>query len=358
MNYNDLRENTVRFLKHLKGNKPWEFKFSSISDPNLIGSSLAVMLTALIDTLDTFTKNQKKEWADYLNSFQKPSGFFYDEDINDQNRVPGYTAQRALFHRTRHAFFALSTLGYPPKYSFHFLNNLMTSSSIRRWMTDLDLSNYWDASNKIMDLCLFLNHEATVRKNQEAKNMIRIILDVCDQNTNPKTGYHDLGKSDLRNAMAGAMHIYPLYFLHKRKPLYPEQVIKTTLSLQQSDGLFGYDPGSGGEDCLDYDAVNILVNFSFITNFMHNEIKECLHKVLKAIEHCSNPDGGFCCHRRNENYRFGTFTTEVSIGASSLWSTYSRLLTIAMSSKVVNNHLASGGWNLENNMMEIWNGGI
>lgn len=355
--YHRLRNGAIGFLESLRINKSWKFKFSSLNQPNLIGSSLAVMLAALLGWLNNLNDEQRKSWADYLNSFQQPDGFFEDEDISDKNLSSGYTKERALFHRTRHALFALTTLDYKPKYNFMFIQDKFDLRSTEKWMHKLNLSNFWDSANKIMDLLLFLTYEAKVNSNKKAEETVNLILDICDKNINPNTGYQDSGKSELRNAMAGAMHIYPLYFLWKRTPRYPDKVIETTLFLQQSDGLFGYEVGTCGEDCLDYDATNILVNFSFIVTKYEREIKESLAKLLNAIDACKNTDGGFCCHRRNENYHFGTLTTEVSIGTSSLWSTYARLLTIAMATKVLNNHPAAGNWNLGNNIMEIWDGG-
>lgn len=352
LQYEDLKIRSLNFLAKTNGGKPWEFKFSEKNPTTLIASSLAVMLLGLLDSIKSLKSKEKENWAAYLNSFQREDGFFSDEDIEEKNLMPGYTKERALFHRTRHVLFALTTLGYKPKYRFHFLENFLTPSLVKQWMKIQDLTNYWDVSNKMMDLCLFLDYEANI--NKKADRAIDIILECCDDNTHPETGYHDQGKSDLRNAMAGAMHLYPIYFLKGRRPHYPEKVIQTTLSLQQKDGLFGYETQKGGEDCLDYDAVNILVNFSFLTPFMGEELKQSLKKLLKALEELVNEDGGFSCHLRQESYRFGTFTTEVYSGKSSLWSTYARLLTIAMAMKVLN-PLEGRKWKLGNNIMEIWN---
>lgn len=354
---NQIRANGVCFLESLRAENEFGFKFSSANRANLIGSSLAVMLGKLLGWLDNLGPDKRKAWPGYLNSFQRKDGFFEDEDISDKNRVSGYTKERALFHRSRHALFALNALGCKPKYRFGFLNELLNYKAIKKWMEQLNLSDLWDAGNKIMDLAIFLSHEAKVNANTEAAKAINFLLDSCDSNIDPKTGYHDAGKSELRNAMAGAMHLYPIYFFWGRMPKYPDKIIKTTLSLQQADGFFAYESGTCGEDCLDYDAASILVNFYFASDFYRVQIKQALERLLDAIESCRNSDGGFCCNRRQEKYRFGTFTTEVFAGGSSLWSTYSRILTIALATKVVKEHPAAGDWNLDNNIMEIWDGG-
>jgi hypothetical protein len=357
LSFDGIRKDANRFLESMRTDQSFLFRFSADNKPNLIGSALAVMLTALLGLNESLTEQEKNDWADYLNSFQRKDGFFEDEDISDENRVSGYTKERALFHRTRHVLFALATLGYKPKNDFLFLEDKMKPGAMKKWMDELDLSDFWDASNKIMDLALFLSYEALANESSDAKRALDVLIDICDENTDAKTGYQDAGKSERRNAMAGAMHIYPVYFMWRREPKYPERVLETTLSLQQSDGFFAYETKTCGEDCLDYDAVNIIVNFSFIHNGYDKKIKKSLTRLLDAIESCKNSDGGFCCHRRDENYRFGTFTTEVPVGGSSLWSTYSRILTIAMAGKVLSEHPASGDWNLGNNIMELWDGG-
>lgn len=352
-----LKLSAINFLRQMKENKEWSFRFSGSNSGNLIGSSLAVMLAGVSGWLNTLSQTQRRNWAAYLASFQNNEGFFEDEDISDQNRVPGYTRERALFHRTRHALFALSTLGYRPRKEFSFLNDLRDVKNIGQWLNELNLSNFWDASNKIMDMALFLTYEAVQGKNRKSANAVRMLLDFCDEHTNPETGYQESGKSELRNAMAGAMHIYPIYFLWGRKPKFPGRVLETTLSLQQPDGLFGYETGTCGEDCLDYDAVCILVNLSFISSGLDEKIKIALQKLLRGIIKCRNTDGGFCCHRRKEPYRFGTFSTQVPVGGSSLWSTYARIVTIAMAAKILKDNPAAGEWNLGNNLFEIWDGG-
>ncbi len=356
MHFEALQFHSARFLNGLQGEQPWTYRFSSTNEPNLIGNSLAVMLAGLLGKVDQMSEQDKQPWADKINACQQPSGFYSDDDICEENLMTGYTKERALFHRTRHALFAMNTLGVKPRYRFEFLEDMLSKPAVEKWMKGLNLKDYWDASNKMMDLCIFLEHEAKAFQNKTASKIIHMVLDICDENTNPKTGYHDRGESDLRNAMAGAMHIYPIYFVWRRQPKYPERVIDATLSLQQSDGLFSYDVGTGGEDCLDYDAVNILVNFTHITDYRRNDIKTCLTKVLDALHLCKNQDGGYCCHRRSKPYQFGTRTTEVPIGGSSLWSTYARLLTIAMATQVLTDHPSAGSWVLGNNLMEVCKG--
>jgi hypothetical protein len=111
------------------------------------------------------------------------------------------------------------------------------------WLETLDLEDYWYTSNMMMDAYLMVDHQRRraaegTPEHTQLLDSVATLLQFCDDKTNPKTGYHEDGKSEIRNAMAGAMHLYPVFFLCGRPPLYPEQVVQTTLSLQQPDGTF------------------------------------------------------------------------------------------------------------------------
>ena len=139
MQYNKIKIDAMGFLEDMRIENTWQFKFSNINQPNLIASSLAVMLGSLVGWLDHLSDQEKKSWAKYLNSFQREDGFFVDEDISDANRVTGYTYERAIFHRSRHALFALSTLGFKPRYNFTFLKDKLCVDGVKKWMKNLIL---------------------------------------------------------------------------------------------------------------------------------------------------------------------------------------------------------------------------
>lgn len=356
IDYPELKDNALKFLVSMRNKNTWEFKFSPTNPCTLIASCVAGMLAHFLDYTQTLTEQERIEWAAYIKGFQNREGWFEDFDIDDQHRLDWYGRDRALFHRTRHALCALDALGEQPSYRLRMVDRWIGPHRMRDWLGTLDFRDYWYASNMMMDLFLLLAHEYHYNPCEAALDSIRELLDYCDENTHPKTGFHDQGLSETRNAMAGAMHLFPAYFLCHRKPKYPGTVVRTTLSLQQEDGLFGYENGSGGEDCLDYDAVLILVNFYFLTGEFKSEIEQSIQKCQKAVLTCLNADGGFSPHRRGKPYNFGTKSTLVEVGNSSLWATYGRLLTIAMAGRILNP--SDKTFILGKNLMEIWDGGI
>ncbi len=299
----------------------------------------------------------KKDAINFLKEMRTSEAcWFEDEDIAEENLCPGYPKDRALLHRTRHALFALYALGERPLYKFYFLENWLDKGKMRKWYESLNLSDYWNASNMMMDVAIFLMDAAYYNKSEMFGQAVEELLYFCDENINPRAGFHDKGLSEIRNAMAGSMHLYPVYFLMKRPVKKIKKAIQTTISLQQPDGLFGYESGKGGEDCLDYDAVFILSNLSSIDRRFAPTVKKSFLKCLKGIMVCKNPDGGFSSHRRNETYFFGTKTTAVPPGKSNLWATYSRLLTIAMMTNILYPQMRKE-WKMGTNLMEVWDGG-
>lgn len=352
----ELRIEAIDFLKSMRIGDSWDFKFSPSTGPTLIGSSLAAMLAGLVGWTDELSENDKRAWADRIKQCQRDDGWFDDDDISEQNLRPGYEKSRALLHRIRHAIMALEVLGYQPEKQFDFIEQWLEEGCIRSWCQELDLSNYWYSSNMMMDASVLLLESFTRWGVTGAKNAVMELLDFCDESIDPKTGFHDRGQSELRNAMAGAMHLFPVYVMMDRKILYADQAIEATLSLQQPDGLFGYETGSGSEDCLDYDAAVILSNLGFQKPKLRHKILEAFDCLEAGLSVCRNADGGFRPHCRDEIYFFGTNTTPVKPGESSLWATYSRLMAYLIIDGF-RNQKQPEGWHTAHNIMEIWDGG-
>lgn len=240
-----MKTGAINFLKTVQGEGKWRFRFCADNNDSLIASSLAAMLGHFIGYFDGLTVNDKKEWADYINSCQNKDGWFEDDDIAEKNLCPGYLKDRALLHRTRHALFALYALGARPRYQFHFINDWLGKGKMRKWCEGLNLADYWYTSNMMMDVAIYLLDAGFYQKSEKAWQAVEELLDFCDEHINPKTGFHDGGLSETRNAMAGAMHLYPVYICMKRSILRIEEAIRTTLNLQQPDGLFAYETGTG-----------------------------------------------------------------------------------------------------------------
>ncbi|MHB9025464.1 MAG: prenyltransferase/squalene oxidase repeat-containing protein [Armatimonadota bacterium] len=345
-----LRSDALRFLHSMRDGESFAFRFSPASAPSLIGTALAAMLAGVTGWIQELSEEERKAWAGVIKACQRLDGWFEDDDIADCNLRPGYGKDRALLHRTRHALMALAALGERPEYPLAMTDAWRGSGKVAAWCAGLNLADYWYSSNMLMDAALLLLESGEGAAVDE-------LLDFCDAHLDPRTGYHDAGLSETRNAMAGAMHLYPVYIVRNRPILHAEAAIRTTLALQQPDGLYGYESGSGGEDCLDYDAVSILCNLGLQHPALRAEIITSMEKTQAGLAICRNADGGFCAHRREETYYFGTHTTPVRPGDSSLWATYSRLLTLLMIEAFLTQR-EPPGWRTAHNFFELWNGGV
>ena len=367
-----LRTRAIDWLRSMRCGDTWRFRFSERNPPTLIATACAAMLGKFLGYVDELSDADRSQWAaEILACQQADSGWFDDDDIQDGNRtvtmgkdgaMVEYCRERALLHRTRYALCALDALGAAPAHALSIVATTWQGTArMRAWLESLDLSDYWYSSNMMMDAYLMLDVERRradpgSAAHAELLESIAALLDFCDAHTSTETGYHDAGRSELRNAMAGAMHLYPVYFLCGAAPLHPEAVVRTTLSLQQPDGTFAYENDVGGEDCLDYDAALVLANFFCVDACagLRDTIVAALDRTAAAVRGQVNADGGFPSHRRATQYQFGSKSTTVEVEGSNLWATYSRMMTLAFAA-----HSAGRPTRLvtSNNLMEIWDAG-
>ena len=127
----------------------------------------------------------------------------------------------------------------------------------------------------------------------DALNALHRLLDWLDAHQHPETGFWGIQEgASLLSGMAGAYHFLPYHFCLGRPFRFPEAMIKSTLSLQQPDGLF--HPQGGGDTCLDVDAIDILVKCSRVTPHLADEVETSLKRACRSLLNNQAPDGGFC----------------------------------------------------------------
>ena len=152
----ELRGRALEYLLSMREDGSWRFRFCGHNQPSLIGSSLAAMLGGLLGFNARLDGAERQAWAGYLNSRQRDDGLFEDSDIAMENLRPGYARDRALYHRARHAVFALRSLGLAPGKPLRFVERWTPRAKMRAWATSLDLADYWYCGNMMMDAAIFL----------------------------------------------------------------------------------------------------------------------------------------------------------------------------------------------------------
>jgi hypothetical protein len=92
-------------------------------------------------------------------------------------------------------------------------------------------------------------------------------------------------------AVFAAYHFFPFYAWRGREIAHKNRIIDTALTLQNDDGLFGFERGGGA--CEDLDTIDVLALMSRTTEYRNPEIKQHLAEALRALVALQHRDGGF-----------------------------------------------------------------
>jgi len=353
------RKGALSYINSLAEDKPWILPVSKTANqPIAIASATAMLILSFLEALDDIPSNVKNEWLKYLQSFQKEDGLFEDE-IDMAEETQGYPRWALRAHRSRHIAWAIESLNGKLKYPIEFVEPFTKKGEIEKWLENLWVENIdriWAMSNWIMDMGVLLDLQHRHFGDKKAAAAVEVILTFLDAKQDCNTGYWFKNGTDLRCAMAGAMHFYPLYWAYGHKLSYFEKVVETTLSLQQPDGLFGFESGKGGCQCLDYDAMLILINGCFKLGNHRKEISSACKKVINEIMIDQLPDGSFCDSQVDEIRHWTTKAAVYNAKAGSLWDTYARLMTIAMCIEILT-HQPPKPMQSEHHLFEIFHFG-
>jgi len=362
----------VKFINQLY-NGNGTFNFSPRNRvTNIYSTCFAIMALDLINKLADYPLEEKKKMINYLHKSQDPeSGLFIDK-----NCIPSENSSHNLeyinLQITDFAQMALVTLGSKPRYKYLFLKKYKNKKYLEEWLEKLNWKNPWLVSNLIMFLLnSFIYEQEIFKVNNRA--YINFIINWLTSNQDQKKGYWNLGKkATIHNQMAGAYHFLFFYTYLNKKPKLIPKIIDSTLSIQDYDGLFNY--AGGGGSCDDLDAIDILCRSTFYTDYKREQIVKSLRRAYISIIKNQNKDGGFCWAKRNTlsfkkilfmfnfktlinngikefliNFAFklknqvyiiflkrltwkysGLNSMEVELNESDIWSTWFRLLSLAL----------------------------
>jgi prenyltransferase beta subunit len=298
INFVKFRTDVTNFVLSLQvKSHPYRlFKISpSSSDGTLLSTCFSLFSLNLLSSLTRISENDRNLIAEYILSCQKEdSGYFIDpilvkEDLSSPDHDWDYITHQSTFF----AITALRILNRNPKYSLSFLMNFQHPSRINYWLDNMDWSNPWRESNRVMFLLSFLSYLWLKEREEKVRKNIDEILDWLDNQQDEDIGFWGTQHgASLLNGMAGAFHFLFFYIYFKRPIHHINKIIDNTLNLQQSDGL--YNPRLGGEACLDLDAVDILVKLSTLTDYREKDIEASLYRTFWAIRCNQRSNGSFC----------------------------------------------------------------
>jgi hypothetical protein len=271
--------------------------FSEVAtEPTIISLCLAILTAELYDAAGWL---EQPNWAESILADQDPvTGLFIDpafSRVDLESTAPG--ADYLHYQTTYFALNALDALGTGPRHALHFVEPFRDASYLWTWLENLDWTAPWKESNWIMFIATALYAVWQWEGDGPAFAALHHLLDWLDDRQDPKTGFWGVDSgAPLVDAMAGAYHFLPFYLCLQRPIHFPEQLIDSTLSLQQPDGLF--HPSGGGDACLDVDAADILVKASLSTMHRAREVHQALKRVHAGLLDNLSSEGGFCRARQ------------------------------------------------------------
>lgn len=331
----------------LRVGEGWAFRVSQdAAQPTAIASATAALLIGFVGQDHALTPMDRAAWADHLLAFQEADGLVDDATDYAQPTQPQPTwALRA--HRTRHVAWAVECLaGRRLGRPLRFVEPCLQRDGLTRFLDalwqDMGSGGPWAWGNWVMDLGVLLDLQRRHFDDHRADDALGWLLGWLDAHLDPASGFWNPAGVDDRNAMAGAMHLYPLYWARGREVPHFERAVERTLALQQRDGLFAYEVGQGGSQCLDYDAVLVLINAWHRVPRLRPRIEAACRRTLEAIRAARNLDGSWADARVDEMRYWATRAAPFHASRGGLWDTYARLMTVAMCIEVLTGQPPAG----------------
>lgn len=335
-NYSDFKSSTLNYIETTKvANYSYSFSKSS-SVPVLYGSVYVCMLKGLFGEIDKLSTKEKRDWADYFDSFQSESdGYFRDPNLagDEFENVGMWGDGWGIRHLTAHIIIAYGRLGFRPKYDFKFLEIYYDKEYVKRWLASFDFSQaVWSQSNYIMNAVTLLQYSRDYMGNKKAETPIKIILDWLRASQRPDTGmWHDYELNTYHrkgDAIRGAYHFYPLFFYENEVLPYGEKIIDVILSSQNSWGAFEDHLMPSGA-CEDIDALDPLIRYSKLKDYRSSEVKTAVQKSFIWYLANLSEKGGFEFMLETPNEYGGHPLTSSKLNEANLFATWFRTLGLA-----------------------------
>lgn len=355
-----VQENAFRFLEKLrvKGEPAGRFHYSVYgTTPILYASVYGALLCDLLNRVDALTICDRREWIDYINSYQCEDGLYRDHLL--ENDVAESIDWWGWRHLSAHVVSAVTALGGKPLRPFHFLNLLYGSGHAYRWISELPWSeSSAHVSNTVMNYGVLLQYERDVRSSELAGAALAELFDFLDENICPETGLWGRPQpgdlQGLSEAVQTSYHLWNLYFYDQRPIPCITKGIDCCLATQNRYGGFGNAYNTSA--CEDIDSIDPLCRFYFITEYRHADIELCLKNALRWVLANQMIDGGFV-FRRFAEFKYGHELMKTDPEESSLFATWFRMLSVAYIGQALN--LPVSACNLKLNLRcpgyQFWN---
>lgn len=324
------------------------FRFAPEGEATVTSTAIGVLLAEGLGKLADLPAPREALVRTLKEAQEEATGLFV-EPLAAKISLEGGLHDEEYFHwmTTYFALHALDALQEKPEYPLRFLDFLSGRESVYAWLEQLDWSNPWRESNRVMQLMAALLFRLQWEGEPAAAERYHDVLDWLDERQDPHTGLWGTEKgASLLNAVAGAYHFVPFYRYARRPVRAWSKIVDACLALQQEDGLFGPSPGGGA--CEDLDAIDLLCTAARIRKRLDPEIRRALTRAFWAIRNLQREDGSFPYAGRTgaETYRFSSWPAmEAKTGGGDIFATWFRLAALHTIRSLLGEDLpAPGQW--------------
>ncbi|MEO1103032.1 MAG: hypothetical protein AAFW98_04780, partial [Pseudomonadota bacterium] len=233
------------------------------------------------------------------------------------------------FHVTNYTLGAIEMLDPARAPVLTFAERWLDAAHLDDWLDRRDWHDPWQEGNNLVNLASFLVlllHFGAPAPRERADRVLRHLLERLEREQNPATGFwgngQEAGGDALLHAMAGAMHIFHLWYLIDRPLPHQHEAVRYALTLPARDIISA---------CLDVDAVDLLYHGAQSVADDRPAIDAFMRDKLAALLDAQNQDGGFPDQHAG-TLRFDGWVHGYSEpqGGSNTFATWFRWIAIAL----------------------------
>ena len=302
-----VKDSVADFLKELEGEKrPGFFRYSLSGD--YFGEGVkwglgnSVFFLKIVYTLGLEEKfsAEVKNAQEYIQSFQKKNGLFYDPIVNFLSKplqlksfirsknlddIFGTQTKRA---ETRQSISALGLYGVKPVYEYRDFPQ--SKEGIFKYLSELDWEHPWGAGSHFSHLLFFLGNSELDNKNE----LIDFAISWVNSIQNDSDGLWYRGTPNMSQKINGAMKIITgLKAVGKVKFRYPEKILDSALIATNDKHA-----------CDNFNVTYVIkyCNEALEGAYRFDEIKEFIYNRLSLYrEYYFQEIGGFSFKKKRAN---------------------------------------------------------
>jgi len=339
----ELRSKVPLFLDKLRSNKKRFFFHYSLSgdlyDENInwgLGNTVyAVVIYHRLGVLGNLDKEEKKSMFEFIESFQKRNGEFYDPLIKKKAflrdklssfrnlNFNNFLHQQTVIAETKQTFSAINLLEKTTKYKYNKFPK--TEVEIGKYLGRLNWHSPWGAGAHFNALLFFLKNSDLPDKDK----LTDFAIDWVNKLQSAETGSWYRGNPSLQQKINGAMKVVTaLEFVNKLNFNHPEKLIDLCLPATDYEGAC---------DCMDRLHVLHKANELLNGEYRLEEIKDFCYEQLQLYnkEHYFPGIGGFSFYKHKAEQRYYGAKITRGFNEPDLHGTSLFLSSIAMISQIL-----------------------